>query len=95
MTQPKVDTDKIEAVTRKWDLCDVRYVRWQPAVMWMLGTVGVVISLAYAGGRWGAQLEAQISAVENRCTTIEHMVTTVDSVDANVNQLLKAIQVEE
>lgn len=89
---PKGDTERIEKLTQKWDVCDVRYVRWQAATVWLIGMIGVVVSVSFAGGRWGANMEAQLNTLERRCDRIEQITASIDTVNHNVKLLLQEIQ---
>ena len=90
MTQQKTseDTNKIDHVTQKWDLCDNRYMRWQPAAVWIIGSIAIIVSLAFAGGRWGASMESQIQDLSQRCTKIETMSSKLDTINQNVQLLI-------
>lgn len=87
-SKPSEDTGKIDTVTKKWELCDNRYMRWQPAAVWIIGSIAIIVSLAFAGGRWGSSMESQIKDLSLRCTNIESMSSKLDTIDKNVQILI-------
>lgn len=88
-THRQSETDKIGTITTKWDLCDDRYVKWQSAAVWVLGGVTLIVGLSFAGGRWGAEMEARMTTFDARCSRIENMVQSVDTIKSDIKILLQ------
>ncbi len=91
-TNPDVDTKEVDAFFLKWKLCDGRYVRWHVVITTILGGVVLIVSIAFAGGRWGKGMESEIAIINGRCDRIERTVRSIDTIDINVKKLLKEIE---
>lgn len=89
---PRNETESISQVKTKWELCDCRYVRWQIAVATIGASIALVISIAFAGGSWKKGLENRLEDIEGRCTRIESMQSSLDTINQNITHVRKLLQ---
>jgi len=69
-----------ERQLEKWAVCDTRYVAWK----WMVGIIVTFIvaigSLSYAGGRWGAEVEAKVNGIDKKVVNVQTMQADMDTI---------------
>jgi hypothetical protein len=92
MTENDNGTNDVNRFFVKWKMCDGRYVRWHVVITTILSGVVLVVSLAFAGGRWGRGMESDIARLDNRCVMIEKTIVHIDTINANVKTILREIE---
>ena len=57
-----------EELIQKWGVCDQRYLQSSDFWKWMVGIIAgsivIITSVAFAGGRWGMEMEKRIEQSE-------------------------------
>jgi spermidine/putrescine-binding protein len=57
-----------EELIQKWGVCDQRYLQSNDFWKWMVGVIAgsivIITSVAFAGGRWGMDMEKRIEQSE-------------------------------
>jgi len=85
-----------EDVVEKWGMCDQRYLQSNDFWKWMVGVIAgsvvIMTSIAFAGGRWGMEMEKRIEQSEISKAEIQTMIRNTGAMILDTDTLKDMIR---